>query len=60
MKGSLEVKAGFSNLRKNLQQTGYQIQDLLRIMEKRAIKQDLLQQEKQHFEELKKFLIKEE
>ena len=60
MKGSLEIKAGFSNLRKNLQQTGYQIQDLLRIMEKRAIKQDLLQQEKQHFEELKKFLIKEE
>ena len=56
LKDVMEVRSEFDNLRNELNQTGYQIQDLLNTMEALAIKTELVEQELKRFEELKKFL----
>ena len=61
LKGLLEVRSEFNNLKNELNQTGYQIQDLLQTMDALKIKNELVAQETKRFdEEIKKFLAQEE
>ncbi len=60
IKGWVEIKNAFESLRNDLKQTGYQIQDLLNTMDAFSIKNELLERENAHFNEVKKFLTLQE